>query len=161
MESEHNIFHWQDSDADRADWLSGLSDLWLPYNYDPLRELKANGEVAYVAGVKDAAWLVHFGVPERPWAARPFVIRRVWVNLTRTARRACICSASPRERHPDLSWELIGSLLSNESPILPVHCPWARADTQLFGGLAFNIPACVRAAAAWFSRLTSSSAPWA
>ena len=52
-----------------------LSHLWLQYNYYPLRELKANGEIVYVLGIKDSARLVHFGVPEQLWAARPFVIR--------------------------------------------------------------------------------------
>jgi hypothetical protein len=52
-----------------------LSHVWLQYDYYPLHELKANGEVAYLAGVKDTARLSHFGVPERLWAARPFVIR--------------------------------------------------------------------------------------
>lgn len=52
-----------------------LSHLWLPYDYLPLRDLKANGEIAYVAGVKDANRLSVLGNLDRIWAVRPFLLR--------------------------------------------------------------------------------------
>jgi len=65
-----------------------LSHLWLPYNYYPLWDIKANAETAYVAGVKDAGGLAPFGSVERIWAARPFVLRHGLAPFSSAASQA-------------------------------------------------------------------------
>jgi hypothetical protein len=52
-----------------------LSHIWLPYDYDPLVQIKLNAEIAYVAGVKDREPLSRVGNLEREWQVRPFVLR--------------------------------------------------------------------------------------
>jgi len=47
-----------------------LSHLWLPYNYYPLWDLKANAEITYVAGVKDESRLIPYPHGEEPSTVR-------------------------------------------------------------------------------------------